>query len=263
MVQVNRENMDLFAHKGWLRIGPCPEILAWSEAALPQAIAAIEASHEAWRSGETWFAGVDALPNGPDGAMGGCAFPWGAMPVSPQPLHPGQLSTMRPGYPRPGSDESPAAFAFRQKRDAAHLDGLLPFGPQKARYLVEPHAFVLGLPLTSASPQAAPLVVWEGSHHIMRAYLEEALLPHPPQTWGDIDITAPYKAARRAVFDQCPRVTLPASPGEATFMHRLALHGVAPWAEGASADAEGRVIAYFRPHLPCLADWLMNDEGAT
>ncbi|MBE0554438.1 MAG: hypothetical protein IH625_12180, partial [Rhodobacteraceae bacterium] len=42
----------------------------------------------------------------------------------------------------------------------------------------------------------------------------------------------------------------------ATLMHRLCLHGVAPWADGAIAAPEGRVIAYFRPELASVADWL-------
>jgi hypothetical protein len=40
-------------------------------------------------------------------------------------------------------------------------------------------------------------------------------------------------------------------------IHRLALHGVAPWAEGAEAGPEGRMIAYFRPEFEGLGDdWL-------
>jgi len=43
---------------------------------------------------------------------------------------------------------------------------------------------------------------------------------------------------------------LPAAPGQAYLLHRLALHGVAPWADGAEASADGRMVAYFRPILP-------------
>ena len=44
-------------------------------------------------------------------------------------------------------------------------------------------------------------------------------------------------------------------------IHRLALHGIAPWEEDAGADAEGRMIAYFRPVFPPerTADWLWRD----
>ena len=87
---------------------------------------------EPWRCGGTWFVGVDALPNSPDGAINGTPFPWAALPLTPEPLHTAQLSVIRPGYPQPSPEETPAAFAFRRDRDAAHLDGLLPIGPDKA-----------------------------------------------------------------------------------------------------------------------------------
>ncbi|MGQ0610767.1 MAG: hypothetical protein ACT4N9_06655 [Paracoccaceae bacterium] len=159
------------------------------------------------------------------------------------------------GYPRPSAEETPAAHAFRRDRDAAHLDGLLPMGPQRRRMLREPHGWILGLPLTACGPGAAPLVVWEGSQDLMGAALRAALLPHPPATWAEVDLTGPYAEARRAVFATCRRVVVAAAPGEAILLHRMALHGVAPWAEGAVAPPEGRIIAYFRPLLPSVADW--------
>jgi hypothetical protein len=39
-------------------------------------------------------------------------------------------------------------------------------------------------------------------------------------------------------------------------VHRLCLHGVAPWAADATAPPEGRMIAYFRPMLRSVAAWL-------
>jgi hypothetical protein len=122
--------------------------------------------------------------------------------------------------------------------------------------LREPHAFILGLPLTTADAGAAPLVVWEGSQTIIRRAFTAALAPHPPESWGDIDLTDVYHAARRESFATCPRVALPARPGEALLLHRMILHGMAPWADGATAEPEGRIIAYFRPEFGCLADWL-------
>lgn len=241
---------------GWQRIGPDPRIAAWSTAAAAVARAVDAASDEPWRAGGTWRAGVDALPNGPDGSLGGVAFPWAALPLRPAPLHPGQLSIVRPGYPRPGAEESEAAFRFRRDRDAAHLDGLLAEGAARHRFIREPHAWILGLPLTACDAGAAPLVVWEGSHRIMAAALRAALAPHPAETWGEIDVTAAYQAARRRVFAECPRTPLPARPGEATLLHRLTLHGVAPWADGAAAPPEGRMIAYFRPLMTSVAAWL-------
>ncbi|MFN3723498.1 MAG: hypothetical protein ACK4VZ_10660 [Paracoccaceae bacterium] len=239
--------------EGWLRLGPDPRVAAWARAALPVAQAVIAGSPEPWRCGGTWFVGVDALPNGPDGAIGGVEFAWSALPLAPVPLHRAQLSVIRPGYPQPSSQETPAAFAFRKHRDAAHLDGLLPTGPDRRRKVREPHGWILGLPLTKI--RAAPLVVWDGSHRIMAQALRDALHPHPPHLWGDIDITDAYQSARVRVFASCPRIELPATLGQATLLHRLTIHGVAPWQ---GADQGDRIIAYFRPMMAGVAHWLTD-----
>jgi len=245
--------------RGWARLGPLPGLRAWAKAALPAARRHIAAGTEAWRCGGTWLAGVDALPNGAGGGIAGAALPpalLSCLPWQPETWHRAQLSTLRPGYPQPWDGESEAAFRFRRVRDAAHVDGLLPVGPDRRRMLREAHAFILGLPLTEADPGAAPLVVWEGSQDIIRRAFTAVLAPHPPETWGDIDLTEPYHAARRESFATCPRVLLPARPGEALLLHRMILHGMAPWAEGAAAAPEGRIIAYFRPEFDRVADWL-------
>ncbi len=157
--------------RGWRKVGPDRAIAAWARAALPQARHAIAESADPWRCGGTWFVGVDALRNDPDGRVAGVDFPWSALGLKPLPLHRAQVSTIRPGYPQPSSEESPAAFRFRQSRDAAHLDGVLPVGPNRRRLIREPHAWILGLPLTDI--RAAPLVVWEGSHRIMGPALRD------------------------------------------------------------------------------------------
>ena len=238
----------------WRRIRH-PDIAAWAAAARPVAAQVLARSEAAWRCGGTWFVGVDALPNGPDGALGGAAFPWQAIGLAPEPLHPGQLSVIRPGYPQPAPDESPAAFAFRRDRDAAHLDGVIA-DAHKRRRVVEPHGWILGLALTRCSPEAAPLVVWEGSHAVMRAALLAAFAPFPPQDWGKVDITEAYVNARKHCFATCRRVELPVQPGEAILLHRQVLHGVAPWGPAALAPPEGRMIAYFRPQLADVAHWM-------
>lgn len=246
------------AGQGWAVYGPDPRIAAWAEAAREVSLGVLAESAAEWRCGNTWFVGVDALPNGPDGAVGNVAFPWDALPLDPEPLHPGQLSVMRPGYPQPSAAESQAAHRFRVTRDAAHLDGLLLMPPGERRLVKEPHGWILGLPLNPCGPDASPLVVWDGSHEVMRAALSQVLAQHPAQTWAEVEVTEAYKAARRQVFDTCQRVQLPARPGEATLIHRLMLHGVAPWATGAVAPPEGRMIAYFRPQLGSVADWLQK-----
>lgn len=233
-----------------------PDIAAWAAAALPVARAALDGHPDPWRAGGTWQAGVDALPNDAAGGVGTVPFPWHALPLTPVPLHPAQLSAVRPGYPQPDGDD--AAHHWRLARDNAHLDGLIPDGPLRRRFLREPHAWILGMPLTGADAGASPLVVWEGSHLILRAALQRALAPHPLESWPDVDITDAYTTARAEVLRRCHRVELPTRPGEATLIHRLMLHGVAPWADGAGAAPEGRIIAYFRPLLSCVSDWLAD-----
>ncbi len=119
----------------------------------------------------------------------------------------------------------------------------------------EPHGWILGLPLNRADAGASPLVVWEGSHRVMGAALRDAFSGQSGDL-ENVDITGAYQAARKQVFDLCPRVELPGKPGEAVILHRHMIHGVAPWAEGAEAEAPGRMVAYFRPMLPSVADWV-------
>ena len=162
-----------------------------------------------------------------------------------------------PGYPKPRTGEGEAAFCYRQRRDAAHVDGLLAVGDARRRMLKERHAYILGLPLNACGAGASPLVVWEGSHEVMRRAFARALAPVPPEDWAEVDLTGVYQQTRREIFATCARVEIAAQLGEAYLVHRLALHGVAPWQAGAEAPEEGRIIAYFRPELPGTGgDWL-------
>jgi hypothetical protein len=250
------------AARGWAHLPADPATRAWAEAALPRALAALDDPAQAhqWQCEGTWFVGVDALDNAADGAVDGLALdgPGPALAralFGPLPLHRAQLSGLRPGYPRPRGGESAAAFRYRARRDAAHVDGLLPTGPERRRVLGEPHAWILGLPLRAPEPvaEAAPLVVWEGSHAVLGAALSDALRGTDPADWPGIDLTGIYQATRRKVFETCPRRVLPARPGEALLLHRHLLHGIAPWPAAAGrAPAEApptRLIAYFRPQL--------------
>jgi hypothetical protein len=251
--------------RGWQVFPPEASVRDWLVHAGPAAIAASrdEALRAQWlRHGGTWFVGVDALANGPDGAvgsgprLGGAALSAAQAVAGPRPLHRAQVSVTYPGYPGRDAGESDAAHRFRRDRDAAHLDGLLPVGPEKRRFLREQHAFILGIAVTEASADAAPLVVWEGSHRVIRRAFAEAFDGIPPGRWPGIDVTNAYHTARREVFEHCARREVPLRPGQAVLVHRHAIHGVAPWAEGASADAEGRVIVYFRPEGARAGDWL-------
>lgn len=245
--------------KGWVRFPADAALGPWLKAAHEAAIQRVNDVEErrVWLQCEgTWFVGVDSLPSDSEGAVGQAGPLTGAAYEAAQgiygtlPLHPGQVSVIYPGYPRPRETETEAAFRYRLNRDAAHVDGLLGVGQPKRRMLKEQHAYILGLPLTSCDEKASPLVVWEGSHKRMATAFQDALGSRPPEHWEDVDLTAIYQATRQEVFETCPRVKVTAEPGEAYLVHRLALHGVAPWEEGAKAAKEGRMIAYFRPELP-------------
>lgn len=244
---------------GWRKIGPDPAIAAWARAAHPLAVQALGRTDQPLRCGGTWAVGLDLLPNAADGSVGDVPLPWQALGLPPVPLHAAQLSAVYPGYPQPSADETAAAFRFRHTRDSAHLDGLLPVGPARRRMVKEPHAWILGLPLTASN--AAPLVVWERSHLVMQAALHKALSPVPADRWGEVDLTDAYQSARSQVFQTCRRVELPGAPGEAVVLHRHLIHGVAPWKAGDTAPPEGRIVAYFRPLMPTVADWLTAPAG--
>ncbi len=245
------------ADLGWRRV-QSSAIARWAAAAEPVARRIVTESQEPWRCGGTWFVGLDALPSGVDGSVSNVELPWDDIGLSSVPLHPAQISVTRAGYPRRDEGESEKAFDFRRVRDAAHLDGLLPVGPQKRRMVQEPHGWILGLPLNRADAGASPLVVWEGSHIVMGAALRAAFAGRVDDL-ENVDITEAYQAARKQVFASCPRVELPGQPGEAVILHRHMIHGVAPWADGATAEAPGRMVAYFRPLLPTVAAWLQDD----
>lgn len=245
---------------GWQVFGLEPEVEVWRAAVLGTALEV--AAREPKRHGGTWCVGVDALGNDTAGrvaggpAMGGVAMREAVAATGTARLHRAQVSVTYPGYPVQDVDESDAAHRFRRDRDAAHLDGLLPVGPDKRRHLQEPHAWILGIALTRADARAAPLVVWDGSHNVIRRVFAQVFDGIAPETWADMDVTDVYKAARREVFETCPRVEVPLKPGQSVLLHRMVIHGVAPWAQGAVADRQGRAIAYFRPCFDDPERWL-------
>jgi hypothetical protein len=237
---------------GYLRFAWHPGMFRWAQAAraLGRDIARDPHMQEIWLQCEgTWFVGVDALPSEGDGAVSGVPLPAPIRDIIGPwtDLHPAQLSITYPGYPRPRSGESEAAFRYRRTRDAAHMDGLIADGPAKRRFLRERHAWILGMPLTETTPGASPLVVWPGSHTILQAAIGQALADVPETQWGETDITDVYQAARKSVFASCRRTPLFTRPGEAVLLHPMLLHGVAPWQAGSTASGDGRMFAYLRP----------------
>jgi len=245
-----------FFELGWQRFAFDAGVADWVTRALPAAEATWNdpEQRQNWlRCGGTWFAGVNALPNDKTGALPDADVPALAGPaidfvqdrlgLAGFAWDKGQVSICFPGYPQPWDGESEAAFKFRKNRDAAHVDGLLPTGPERRRVLGEVHGFILGMPVTDAGPEAAPVIVYEGSHEKMRETFKQRFEGIPPKDWSAEDVTDVYVTTRRECFETCRRVEVYAKPGQAYLIHRLALHGVAPWTAG-----EGmRMIAYFRP----------------
>ena len=221
-------------------------VAAWAAAARQTGQQVIAQGGER-RHGATWFVGVDALPNADDGSISGVPLSGPFMDhIDPPAIwHAAQLSVVFPGYPLQDDGESDGAHRFRKLRDAAHVDGLLPEGPNKRRHLREPHGFILGLPLNDCD--ASPLVVWKGSHLVIREAFTKVFAGLPPDDWGDVDVTDIYQATRRKVFDTCERVEVTAQPGQSILLDRHLVHGVAPWGDAAG---EMRMIAYFRPLIP-------------
>ncbi|WP_299944499.1 hypothetical protein [uncultured Ruegeria sp.] len=257
--------VDTFHNLGWVKFPYDGALAHWVAQVLPAARMAVDdPAHAQWHDCDgTWFIGVDALDNDPQGRVGGspalsgAAIEFAHQQYGPLDLHKAQLSVIYPGYPQPRRGENKAAARYRANRDAAHVDGLKPMGPDRRRHVDEPHAWILGLPLTAASADASPMVVWEGSHKILGEAFRDALKDVPLSELATSDVTDIYQSASREVFESCPRFELPARPGEAYLLHRHSLHGVAPWGPDASAGPDGRMIAYFRPELPGgVAQWL-------
>ena len=247
---------------GWIKFAHDPALVDWVGHAYPAGLASVTdpALHDWHQCQGTWFVGVDALPNDAAGRVGrsealaGSAVDFLGQTYGWPDLHKAQVSDVYEGYPKPREGESDAGFKYRLNRDAAHVDGVLGLGTPKRRFVKEPHSFILGIPLNDAPPEAAPMVVWEGSHKIMQAAFRSAFAGCDPAHMSELDVTEAYVAARRDVFETCKRVVVHAKRGECYAVHRFAVHGVAPWA--GPAMAEGRMIAYFRPQIDSVQAWL-------
>jgi hypothetical protein len=258
-----------FLSKGWCQFEEDPAIVDWVSSALPFAREAVQSpANSKWlRCGGTWFAGVNVLPNnskaavrdGPDLAGHVVNFVHEKLNLDCFSWDKGQISVCYPGYPQPMVQESDAAFQYRRDKCAAHLDGLLPERPGRRRHLREFHGFVLGIPMVEFSADAAPFVVWEKSHELVRSTFRDRFKGIIPEGWGDEDVTETYHALRHQIFEQCRPVEIAPRPGQCFLVHRLALHGVSPWRSRATTGPDGRMICYFRPEIGDAFDWLNAD----
>lgn len=230
------------------------DILRWAQAAHRRAVDVLDtAPPDAFECEGTWFVGVDALPNATDGSLDGVPFPCSVrskIEAQYGPLgdvHPAQLSTVYRGYPKPRANESPSAFAYRRDRDGAHVDGLLPLGPNRRRHIIEPHRYILGIPLTPVTQEHAPMIYYNGSSDIMRRAFSEAFAHiSRGEDVASVDVTDIYHKARRTVFETCERAVVTAPFGSAYIVDPMCLHGIAPWR---SAELGPRIVAYIRPQF--------------
>lgn len=260
-----QEAKSQYVSRSWCCFPQSESILRWVNWARPYAFDALTLpQNQPWiRQGETWFVGVNALPNDSRAVIdGGPGLEGDAIDFLHQTLgfdeiewDRAQISVCYPGYPGRSEDESAAAYGYRLRRDAAHVDGLLPEGKARRRHLRELHGFILGIPMTAMHPASAPLVVWEGSHPIIRDHLRKAFADRDPAQWTEVDVTEAYNQARKIVFNTCNRVEVVAKPGEVYLLHRLALHGIAPWQDLGQTEPH-RMICYFRPYLNSPESWL-------
>ncbi|MEP5632675.1 MAG: hypothetical protein ABJP79_12410 [Tateyamaria sp.] len=246
------DKANQIAQDGFAVFHADPEVSAWVRAAYPVAVSVASdpvVRAQQLRHGDTWFVGVDVLPNAKDGSINGVALGGAWRDVVPDiALHEAQLSIVYPGYPKRDAAQSEANHRFRIDRFAAHVDGLLLEGAARRRFAREFHAYILGVPLNDVT--AAPTIVWPGSHKIMQCALVDAV---EDKDLNKVDLTQAYHAARRKVFETCAPVAIRARPGDAFLIHRFALHGTAPWESGAGP---GRMIAFFRPEFARSRDWL-------
>jgi len=262
----NPTDTDSFFDLGWRQFRFDPLIYNWIEKSLGAARDCLcDPSNSDWfRYQNTWFAGVNVLGNDrhgavPDGPpLGGEAIDFIAHTLGMRDVEwdSAQVSVVFPGYPRPEKSEPEAAHRYRLLRDAAHVDGIQRVGSGRRRFLGETHAFILGVPMLKTQREAAPLVVWEGSHEIVRQTLQAAYSGSAVEHWPGIDITEIYQAMRRRIFDSCKRVEIWTPPGGTYLVHRLALHGMASWPDKSCQTEDARMICYFRPSVITMRDWL-------
>jgi len=268
-MQYSSSSPEHFAAKGWARSGQDAKLLAWVESVrdLSQTIYKSPANAHWWRHDKTWFVGVNVLPNDvfgkvPQGlALGHNIQRWLRQCLQLQNTHrfafeQGQLSVIGPSYPQQDKNETRLVHNFRRLRDAAHVDGLLPVGIHRRRMPQEFHQFILGIPLQLTPRHAGTTVVWEGSHTIIQEALTKALKGIAPHQWPHTDVTEIYQQARQQVLACCKRVEIHTPPGEAYLIHRLAVHGVAPWHAQPEDKGKLRPVVFFRPEYTHTQEWL-------
>ncbi len=259
------KQIEQYTNHGFCLFEHDAAILNWVDSVLPAARKAVKAKqNQHWfRHGDTWFVGVNVLPNDRYGRLSngprltGTAVNFIEKVITKKSLNldRAQISVCYPEYPLPSSDESDSAFAYRLRRDAAHVDGIMRQGEH--RYLVERHDYIFALPVTQFSHDAAPFVVWKGSHKIIQAALSNFLAGFPVAQWNTVPVNDVYNEARKKVFADCQRIELALKPGQSFVGHRHILHGTASWGSSASSGPDGRMLCFFRPESFSIKQWVL------
>ncbi len=247
-----------YLHKSHCLFHYDERLIAWINSILPYADATMTdpANAEWWRWGNTWFAGVNVLPNDKFGAcetglpLQGEAYEFAKhhIPLCDD-LDKAQISVCTKGYPK---DDGTAGFAFRQNKDAAHLDGLIK--ENNRRFMQEYHGYILGIALNEVDAKSAPVIVYEGSHKIVQAWLQKRFAGE--RDWDKLDLTDEYNILRQEVLQSCPRTILPLRKGEAFILHRHSIHGTARWESEATTP---RKLAFFRPAISVSKTQWLDD----
>lgn len=256
-----------YLDNGYIHFERDESVLAWVESSITTArLAVADKENQHWfRYGNTWFVGVNVLNNDENGRVSGgppllgkaVGFIESFSTTRKLSLDRAQISVCYEGYPQPSSLETDAAYGYRLRRDAAHVDGIMREG--KDRYLVEYHHYIFALPMVECSHDAAPFVVWRGSHRIIQKALIAYLADYPSEQWRSVPISEVYNQARKEVFASCDRIEFDLNPGQAFVGHRHLLHGTAPWGASAEAGPDGRMICFFRPENLPLEQWVLGN----
>ena len=260
----NKENFgDHLLHdystRGWVALPFSDDLFSWVngvKASVNQKLQLMCEEEKDVRCGGTWFPGVNFLDNDPHGNIDGSIFPSDLTDLKKklEPAFSGfydraQISICYPGYPKKMDDETVSAFNYRKNRFAAHLDGLLPIGQHRRRFLMEHHAFIYGIPINLTGEGSSPCVVWEGSHKVVQNEFKSFLTFRKIHSLQDQDVTEFYSSIRKKIFASCRMKKIWLPVGQSYLIHRLTLHGILPWVRDAKNTNVNRTVAYFRPHL--------------
>ena len=271
-----------FIKNGWCFLDNGIENYRWIEATkanIRNKFRQKEYKDSDFRSGSTWFAGINFLDNEIGGDVDGISFSsalWsqisGKFGVGIKYWDTAQVSICWKGYPRKDRSESEKAFKYRLKKYSSHVDGLIPIGSSRKRFAKEFHAFILGIPIINNRVDSAPLMVWEGSHKIFRNMFRKVYAGLSETEISNLDVTEIYQKYRRKVFSTCPVRKVFSHNNQPYILDRHLLHGIESWSVPigdpllphldklfCTNPMSGRIVVYFRPAYKNPLDWITQN----